>query len=121
AALVRSALAKAEAYRRKQTGKEKPPADAKLDALGLALANRIPVLFAAHRADDLRTALRIAEEFSLSARLHLATEGYLLADVIAKAKMPVILHPPMQRIGGTLETMNGQLTSAAVLAAKNIP
>ena len=36
-------------------------------------------IFAAHRSDDLTTALRIAKEFNLNARLDLATEGYLMA------------------------------------------
>ena len=74
-------------------------ANAKLDALGLALDGKIPVIFAAHRADDLSTALRLAKEFNLKARLDLATEGYLMADIIAAAKVPVVVHPTMQRAG----------------------
>src|SRR5262249_33232074 len=108
-------------YARKRSGKEKPPADARLDALALALERKIPVLFAAHRADDILTALRIAKEFDLDAQLQLATEAYLVADEIAKAKGPVALHPPMQRVGNSLETMNTQLATAAVLAAKKVP
>jgi len=67
------------------------------------------------------TALRIAKEFGLDARLMLATEAYLVADEIAKAKVPVILHPTMQRIGGSLETLNSQLSTARVLAQKKVP
>ncbi len=121
AALVRAALVKAQAYGRKRSGKEKPPADAKLEALGLALARKVPVLFAAHRADDILTALRIAKEFELDARLLLATEGYLVADEIARAKVPVVLHPTMQRVGASMETLHGQLCNACVLAARKLP
>jgi imidazolonepropionase-like amidohydrolase len=78
-------------------------------------------MFAAHRADDIATALRLTREFDLDARLHLATEGYLMADEIAKAKVPVILHPGMQRIGSSMETLNTQLAGAGVLAEKKIP
>jgi imidazolonepropionase-like amidohydrolase len=102
-------------------GKDRPPADAKLEALALALARKVPVLFAAHRSDDILTALRIAREFGLDARLHLATEAYLVAGEIARAKVPVVLHPGMQRIGGSMETYHTQLTTAAVLAAKGVP
>ena len=115
AALVRQAFAKAQG--RKKGG----PPDAKLDALGLALSRKIPVLFAAHRADDLRTALRLAREFKLDARLELATEGYLMADALEKAKVPVVLHPPMQRIGGSLETAHSQSASAWLLSRRKIP
>jgi imidazolonepropionase-like amidohydrolase len=122
AALVRAALVKARNYAAKQrTAKEKPPEDAKSEALSLALSRKIPVYFAAHRADDVLTALRIAKEFDLDARLMLATEAYLVADEIAKAKVPVILHPTMQRVGGSIETMNSQLSTARVLAEKKIP
>ena len=120
AALLRSAFSRAEAYGKKSAGKDKPPADAKLDALNLALGRKVPVFFAAHRADDIATALRLTE-FRLDAQLHLATEGYLLADEIARAKVGVVLHPAMQRVGSSMETLNSQLAGAGVLAAKKIP
>src|SRR5262249_2540429 len=90
-------------------------------ALGLALSRKVPVLFAAHRADDLGTALRIAREFNLDAQLELATEGYLIADTIARAKVPVVVHPTMQRAAGSLETHHSQLANAAALGAKKVP
>lgn len=115
AALVRSAFAKAKGHTKDK------PADAKLEALSLALARKLPVVFAAHRADDILTALRLAKEFDLDARLNLATEGYLVLDELAKAKTPVILHPPMQRVGGSMETFNSQLATAAALANAKVP
>jgi len=121
AALVRQAFAKAQGQARKAAGKEKPTADARLDALALALARKIPVLFAAHRADDLLTGLRLAEEFKLDAQLHLATEGYLVADELQRARVPVVLHPTMQRAGSSMETLNSQLATATVFAQKKIP
>src|SRR5207302_2120809 len=101
AALVRNAFAQAQVHARKVAaakGDDKKPApNAKLEALGLALEKKIPVIFAAHRSDDLMTALRLAKEFDLKARLDLATEGYLLADRIAESGVPVVVHPTMQR------------------------
>ncbi|HBI45213.1 MAG TPA: amidohydrolase, partial [Planctomycetales bacterium] len=125
AALLRTAFtqAKNRAVKRNAAhADDKPtPADAKLDALGLALDHKIPVIFAAHRADDLQTALRLAKEFDLRARLDLATEGYLMADAIAESKVSVVVHPTMQRAGSSMETLNSQLCNAAVLADHKIP
>ncbi len=118
AALIRTAFIQARNRAQKKTA---GPADAKLDALMLALDRKIPVIFAAHRADDLETGLRLAKEFDLAARLDLATERYLMADVIAGAKIPVVVHPTMQRAGANMETLNSQLCNAMVLADKKIP
>jgi imidazolonepropionase-like amidohydrolase len=125
AALLRTAFAQARNHARKQAATKdptkRPPANPKLEALGLALAKKIPVLFAAHRADDLATALRLAREFELQARLELATEGYLIADELAKAKVAAVVHPTMQRVGGSMETRHSHLMNASVLAAKKVP
>ena len=80
----------------------------------------MPVIFSAHRADDIQTALRLAKEFNLRPVLDLATEAYLMADAIAAAKIPVIVHPTMQRVG-TPETYLSHLCNAAVLADKQVP
>jgi imidazolonepropionase-like amidohydrolase len=115
ASLIRAAFTQAK------NARQKPDAPTgKLAALSLALDRKIPVIFAAHRADDLETALRLGQEFDLTVRLDLATEAYLLTDRIASAKVPVVLHPPMQR-PGTMETLNSFLASAAVLSQAKIP
>ena len=74
-----------------------------------------PVIFAAHRADDIRTALRIADEFGLKPIIALGTEAFLLADELAKRKVPVIVHPTMQRPGDSMETVNTLMENAAIL------
>src|SRR5262249_9106233 len=81
---------------------------------------KVPVIFAAHRADDLDTALRVAKEFNLRAELDLASEAYLMTDRIVAAKVPVVVHPTMQR-PSAMETLNTTLGNAAVLAGKKIP
>jgi imidazolonepropionase-like amidohydrolase len=124
AALLRTALAQAQNHARKvaaaKSEDKRPPYNPKLEALGLALDGKLPVIFAAHRADDLCTALRLAKEFKLSPRLDLATEGYLIADRLTEAKVPVVVHPTMQR-PGSMETYHSQLCNAAVLADHKIP
>src|SRR5207302_4696340 len=73
AALVRNALAQAQSDARKRAAtkdeEKKPPRNLKLEALLLALDGKVPVVFSAHRVDDLDTALRLAKEFKLNAQL----------------------------------------------------
>jgi imidazolonepropionase-like amidohydrolase len=125
AGLVRSSLAQAQANaikrRDAKDDDKRPPRNLKLEALEPVLDRKVPAVFSAHRADDIATALRLAEEFKLRPWLDLATEGYLMTDVITSAKAPVIVHPTMQRIGGSLETYNGTLGNAAALAARKVP
>lgn len=122
AALVRNTLAQARNHARKKTDEagKRAPVNLKLEALGPVLEGKLPVLFSAHRADDLGTALRLAAEFKIRAMLGLATEGYLIADEIARAGVPVVVHPTMQRVG-SLETYHGTLCNACALADHKIP
>ncbi|HEV3083394.1 MAG TPA: amidohydrolase family protein [Gemmataceae bacterium] len=125
ASLVRTAFSQAANNRHKRLAAKDedkhPPHNLKLEALELALNKKVPVYFSAHRADDLDTSLRLANEFNLKAVLDLATEGYLIADIIAAAKVPVVVHPTMQRAGASMETYNSHLCNAAILADHHIP
>jgi imidazolonepropionase-like amidohydrolase len=123
AALIRTALVAASNDRRKrEAAKEdaKPDSNPKHEALGLLLDGAVPAVWSAHRADDLVTALRLSREFGLTSILDLATEAYLVGDRIAEAKVPVFVHPTMQRVGSP-ETFNTTLTNAAALAERQVP
>lgn len=123
AALLRTVLTQAQAHvRKRDTAAEdkKPGHNLKLEALEPALAGKVPVFLSAHRADDLMTALRLADEFKLHAVLDLATEAYLLGDELIKAKVPVVVHPTMQRAGASMETYQSQLANAAALADRKV-
>ncbi len=67
--------------------------DLKLDALTQVLRREIPAHIHAHRADDIMTAVRIAEEFELDLVLIHATEGYKIADILAKKMIPCVPGP----------------------------
>jgi imidazolonepropionase-like amidohydrolase len=72
----------------------KPPErDLKLEALGRVLRREMKARVHAHRADDMLTAIRIAEEFGLDLTLEHATEGYKIADVLAAKGIPVTAGP----------------------------
>jgi len=72
----------------------KPPErDLKLEALGKVLRREMKARVHAHRADDMLTAIRIAEEFDLDLTLEHATEGYKIADILADKGIPVTAGP----------------------------
>jgi imidazolonepropionase-like amidohydrolase len=123
AAIVRSAFTSARNALAKKPGKDDKPApvNPKAEALAPVLAGKVPVLLAAHRADDLATGLRLAHEFGLKARLELATEGYLMADDIRKAGVAVVVHPTMQRAAANMETYHAQTCNASVLVDHKVP
>jgi imidazolonepropionase-like amidohydrolase len=87
----------------------------KHEALSQVLAKKVPALFAAQRADDILTALRLISEFKLDGAVALAAEGYLVKNPLAAAGVPVIVHPTMQRVGG-LDTYHSFLGNAAFLS-----
>lgn len=99
AAMIREILFKASEYRSKklmsetEVDDEGPEFDAKLEALLPVLDRTVPAHFHAHRADDIATALRISREFNLRAVIIHATEGHLIADLLAKEGTPVVTGP----------------------------
>ena len=112
-----SAIRKALAEAQNPPKKDGPPASA---ALLNALAGKRLVIFAAHRADDIRTAIRLADEFKLKAAIALGTEADLAATELAERKIPVIVHPTMQRPGDSMETLNTRLALVSFLKSKGV-
>ncbi len=70
-----------------------PDRDLKLEALGKVLRREMKARVHAHRADDMLTAIRIAEEFELDLTLEHATEGYKIANILAAKNIPVTAGP----------------------------
>jgi len=56
---------------------------------------KIPLKAHVHRADDIFTAIRIADEFGLDLTLDHCTEGHLIAEEIAKSGYPAIVGPSL--------------------------
>lgn len=52
-----------------------------------------PLRAHAHRMDDIQTAIRIAEEFDVNIVIEHCTEGFKIADFLAKKQIPVIIGP----------------------------
>lgn len=97
AALIREQLAKAREYiekkRRAQEEGELCEFDAKLEALEPLFTNGLPMHIHAHRADDICTAMRIAEEFGLNYAVVHCTQGYQIADALARHHVAAMSGP----------------------------
>jgi imidazolonepropionase-like amidohydrolase len=85
--------AKVEAGEADAEAPKRPERDLKLEALGKVLRREMKARVHAHRADDMLTAVRIAEEFGLDLTLEHATEGYKIADILAAKGIPVTAGP----------------------------
>lgn len=63
----------------------------------MARKREIPVRIHAHRADDIVTAIRLANEFNLDLRIEHCTEGHLIADELEGKGLIVSVGPTMTR------------------------
>jgi imidazolonepropionase-like amidohydrolase len=123
AALVRQAFAEAADYRerRKLPLADRPPVDLGGEALIEAMDKRRKVVVAAHRADDLLTALRLREEFGLDMILAGASEAWLVRQELARAGVPVLVGPVMSRQWSNQgERRDATFENAALLAEAGV-
>ncbi|HVR72759.1 MAG TPA: amidohydrolase family protein [Planctomycetota bacterium] len=121
-AMLREKLIQAGEYGKKaaREDREKRPArDLALETLVRVLEGDLPLLITAQKAQDIASALRLAEEFKLKVILDGAAEAPLVIDRIRAAGFPVILHPPMARASGEMESASYE--SAALLRRAGIP
>lgn len=120
AAVLRAALYKAKDYEKKLAAAEKDPTkapDTDLGLLGLlkVLRGEIPLRIHAHRADDIVTAVRIAEEFGIDFSIEHCTDGATVAEFLGKRKAKVNVGPSMWH-RAKVETWNISLKTAGILA-----
>ena len=104
AGVLREWLQKAKNYmekkeRFKDDPEKMPEVDLKLEALLPVLKGEIPLRAHAHRADDVATAVRIAEEFGVEMSWEHATEGHRIAEWIAEKGVPAVWGPSMTSKG----------------------
>ncbi len=113
-------LQRIDAEQAKPEGERKPvDRDLKLEALGRVLRREIPWRQHCHRADDIATALRLADEFGYDLVLDHCTEGYLLASKIAAAGVPAVTGP-LITARSKVELRNRTLANPGLLAAAGV-
>jgi imidazolonepropionase-like amidohydrolase len=113
-------LQRLDAEQRKPEGERKPVnRDLKLEALGRVLRREIPWRQHCHRADDIATAIRIADEFGYDLVIDHGTEAHLIADIIADRGIPVIIGPLMVS-RSKVEVRNRSLANPGLLARAGV-
>lgn len=128
AALIREQLRKAERYlddterALAEEDFDPPEYDIKCEALLPLLRREIPAHIHCHRADDIFTAIRIAEEFQLDYVIVHGTEGHLITEELAEKKVRVLSGPILcDRSKPELRNLTpacpGKLTEAGIQTA----
>ena len=93
--------------------------DLKLEALGWVLRREIPWRQHCHRADDIATAIRIADEFGYDLVIDHGTEAHLIGDLIAARDIPVVIGPLMTS-RSKVELRNRSLANPGLLARAGV-
>ncbi|MGI9093904.1 MAG: amidohydrolase [Mycobacteriales bacterium] len=123
AAVLRESFTKARNYISKwdhrEEGKPDPDVDLKMESLAAVLRREIPWRQHCHRADDIATAIRIAEEFGYRLVIDHGTEAHLIADLLAAREIPVIIGP-LFTSRSKVELRNRSLANPGRLAAAGV-
>lgn len=72
-----------------------------------------------HRADDIVTAIRLADEFGYKLVINHGTEGHLIADILAERDIPVIIGP-LFTTRSKVEVRHRTLRSPGILARAGV-
>jgi imidazolonepropionase-like amidohydrolase len=120
AAVLRNALTQARNYIKKAEREgDKLEVDLKMEALARVVKREIKARIHSHRADDILTAVRVAEEFNLDFIIEHATEGHLIADVLAKKGVRCTIGPTL--LGKLkMEVANITLKNPGILARSGV-
>ena len=91
AAMLRQLFVKAQEYQRNKTTNATLPRDLGMEALGRLLRREIPARIQANNATDIRTALRLAQEFNFDVVIDGGAGAWELRDELAARKVAVVL------------------------------
>lgn len=123
AAILRDTLTKAENYIAKKEDAEYKgehfDIDTKMEALIPVMEKEIPLKAHAHRADDICTAIRVANEFGVKLTLEHCTEGHLISDYIVENEVNAQVGPTFGS-KSKIELKNISFETAKILNEKGV-
>jgi imidazolonepropionase-like amidohydrolase len=122
AAIIREQLTRTKEYIERRNSDEKTDFDARLEALSMLFNKGVPAHFHAHRADDIYTAVRLAEEFNLKYSIIHCTQGHLIANDLAAKSVsamsgPLIADRSKPELKDSTPSTPGILCKAGVVTA----
>ncbi len=90
-----------------------------LVALQSVLDRSAAMLFDVNRSSDISVVLRIAAEYNIRAIIAGGSEAWMVADDLAAAGVPVILHG-INNLPGNFDQINARLDSASILVGAGV-
>lgn len=90
-----------------------------LERVVLALEGELPVFVRVARASDILAALALGDEYALDLVLLGAEEGWMVADALAAAEVPVIVQP-LADLPDTFSSLHARFDNAALLSAAGV-
>ena len=85
-----------------------------LDALQPVVRGALPLVVFANRASDIEALIRLKERFDLDLVVAGGAEAWLVADLLAAAKVPVLLNP-LDNLPGSFDNLAAREENAALL------
>jgi imidazolonepropionase-like amidohydrolase len=85
-----------------------------LAALQPVLRGEMPLVVEAHRASDIQTVLRVADEYDLRVIIAGGTEAWMVADDLVRARVPVLVKV-LRNLPESFESLGARYDNAALL------
>ncbi|MBQ7895545.1 MAG: amidohydrolase [Oscillospiraceae bacterium] len=120
AALLRELLFKTKRYLEDKESGKNPAFDMALEAMIPVIKGEIPLKAHAHRADDILTSIRIANEFNVGITLDHCTDGALIAEELAEEGKAAFVGPSLSG-KSKVELRNLSFTTPAALYTAGVP
>jgi imidazolonepropionase-like amidohydrolase len=102
-----------QAYERGET-REFSVSRLDLAALQPVLRGEMPLVVEAHRASDIQTVLRVADEYDLKVIITGGTEAWMVADDLVRARVPVLVKV-LRNLPENFESLGARYDNAALL------
>ncbi|WP_319024704.1 amidohydrolase family protein [Microbulbifer hainanensis] len=124
-AKVKNALSEAREYRdhrdaiRRGEWRELNHSLADLEALQPLIEGKRPLMLTANRASDILEAIQLAKDFNLSLVLQGGAEGWMVAQQLADANVPVIVDA-LNNLPIAFESLGARLDNAALMTKAGV-
>lgn len=90
-----------------------------LEALVPVVQGKMPLVVHAHRASDIEAALRLGDDLKLQIVLSGASEAWMMADELARRKVPVIVDP-LEDLPERFDRLHARSDNAAILSRAGV-